>query len=89
MAARRAYEVRLHPQAIIAYRRLRGPIADRISKAIDALAGDPRPKRAVELAGRGDFRIRVGDYRIVCAVGGSRRLVIVVRIAHPRDVYRP
>jgi mRNA interferase RelE/StbE len=56
--------------------------------AIDGLATNPRPPGAAKLAGRDDFRIRVGDYRIVYAVDDRERLVIVARIAHRRDVYR-
>ena len=41
----------------------------------------------MKLAGRDDYRIRVGDYRIVYAVDDTARLVIVGRIAHRRDVY--
>jgi len=82
------YEVRLHPEAVRAFRRLRGPVRDRIEAAIDGLAADPRPPRATKLAGRDDFRIRVGDYRIVYAVDDAERLVLVARIAHRREVYR-
>ena len=42
----------------------------------------------MKLAGRDDFRIRVGDYRIVYAVDDRNRQVIVARIAHRREVYR-
>lgn len=42
----------------------------------------------MKLAGRGDFRIRVGDYRIVYAVDDAKDLVLIARIAHRRDVYR-
>jgi mRNA interferase RelE/StbE len=42
----------------------------------------------VKLAGRDDFRIRVGDYRIVYAVDEGEELVLIARIAHRRDVYR-
>jgi len=42
----------------------------------------------VKLAGRDDFRIRVGDYRIVYAVYDTEALVLIARIAHRRDVYR-
>jgi mRNA interferase RelE/StbE len=52
------------------------------------LAHDPRPPGAVKLAGRDDYRIRIGDHRIVFAVDEEVRLVIVARIAHRRDVYR-
>lgn len=61
---------------------------ERIGAAIDALAVEPRPPGVVRLAGRDDFRIRVGDYRIVYAVDNAARLVLVARIAHRRDVYR-
>ena len=82
------YEVRLHPEAARAFRRLRGTVRDRIENAIDGLATDPRPRGAAKLAGRDDFRIRVGDYRIVYAVDDAERLVLVARIAHRREVYR-
>jgi mRNA interferase RelE/StbE len=71
-----------------AYRRLHGSTRDRVREAIDALAGNPRPHGAVKLAGRDDYRIRVGDQRIVYAVDDAERLVIVARIAHRREVYR-
>lgn len=61
---------------------------ERVRAAIDALADEPRPRGAVKLAGRDDFRTRVGDYRIVYAVDGPERLVLVARIAHRRVVYR-
>ena len=82
------YEIRLHPEAARAFRRLQGPLRDRIASAIEALASDPRPHGAVRLAGRDDFRVRVGDYRIVYAAVDEERAVIVARIAHRRDVYR-
>jgi mRNA interferase RelE/StbE len=44
--------------------------------------------RLLPLAGRDDFRIRVGDYRIVFAVDDEEKLVLVARIAHRREVYR-
>jgi mRNA interferase RelE/StbE len=72
----------------MAYRRLRGSVADRVAAAIDDLAINPRPAGSVKLAGRDDFRIRVGDYRIVYAVDDADDLVLIARIAHRRDAYR-
>jgi mRNA interferase RelE/StbE len=80
--------VRLHPEGARAYRRLHGRIRDRIQAAIDGLAHNPRPSGVMKLAGRDDYRVRVGDYRIVYAVDDDDRLVIVARIAHRREVYR-
>ena len=80
--------MRLHPEAARGYRRLHGKLQERITAVIDGLVHDPRPPGAVKLAGRDDYRIRVGDYRIVYAVDDGELLVIVARIAHRRDVYR-
>ncbi|MBA3433177.1 MAG: type II toxin-antitoxin system RelE/ParE family toxin [Actinobacteria bacterium] len=80
--------MRLHREAAHAYRRLQGPLRERIRVAIDELALDPRPPGAARLVGRDDYRVRVGDYRIVYAVDDAARIVIVARIAHRREVYR-
>ncbi|MEK7411986.1 MAG: type II toxin-antitoxin system RelE/ParE family toxin [Planctomycetota bacterium] len=57
--------------------------------AIDALAHNPRPPGAKKLVGgAGEWCIRVGDYRIVYEVHGGRLVVLVVRVAHRREVYR-
>jgi mRNA interferase RelE/StbE len=61
---------------------------ERITEAIDALARDPRPRGVTKLAGRDDYRIRVGNHRIVYAVDDAQRLVVVARIAHRREAYR-
>jgi mRNA interferase RelE/StbE len=42
----------------------------------------------MKLAGRDDFRIRIGDYRIVYAVIDEERLVVIARVAHRREAYR-
>ena len=83
-----AYEIRLHPAAVRAYRRLQGPLRDRVRDAIDGLSLDPRPPGVSRLAGRDDYRIRVGDHRVVYAIDDAERVVIVARIAHRREVYR-
>lgn len=82
------YEIRLHPQAARAFQRLQKPIRTRVAVAIDALADDPRPTGTTKLAGRNDYRVRVGDYRVVYAVDDDERLVLIGRIAHRRDIYR-
>lgn len=71
---------------VYAAARLQGRLREWIENAIDGFAADPRPPGAVKLAGRDDFRIRVGDYRIVYAVDDSEQLVLVARIGHRREV---
>jgi mRNA interferase RelE/StbE len=78
----------MHRDAVRAYRRLHGPLRDRIRAAVEGLGSNPRPIGAVKLAGRDDFRIRVGDYRIVYAIDDDDRIVLIARVAHRREVYR-
>ena len=61
----------------------------RIVGAIELLSVDPRPPGAKMLRGgeQGRWRVRVGDHRIVYAIEDDRLLVLVLRVAHRRDVY--
>lgn len=60
----------------------------RIDKRILALVNDPRPKGCKKLKGYQDqWRIRIGDYRVIYIIDDSTRIVTVTRIAHRREVY--
>jgi mRNA interferase RelE/StbE len=61
----------------------------RIDNCIMALAEKPRPPRSAKLKGEADlWRVRVGDYRIIYQIEDDRLLVVVIRVAHRREVYR-
>jgi len=61
----------------------------RIAEAIDGLALDPRPPGVKKLGGGGGaYRIRVGDYRIIYQVRDNVLVVVIVRLAHRKDVYQ-
>ena len=84
-----AWRVALTPAAAKALAACDKPIRVRLAAAIDALANDPHPHGAIKLAGgAGEWRIRVGEYRIVYEMRGRELLVLVVRVAHRREVYR-
>lgn len=56
--------------------------ARRIKVAIVALALDPRPEGEVQLvAGDGEMRVRVGNYRIVYDIDDGELIILVLRIA--------
>jgi mRNA interferase RelE/StbE len=57
---------------------------------IVSLAEEPRPPGPEKLAGHEDrFRVRQGKYRIVCSKDDRTREVVIVKVGHHRDVYRP
>lgn len=61
----------------------------RVIGAIELLAVDPRPPGVKMLRGgeQGRWRARVGDYRIVYTIQDNRLIVLVLRVAHRREVY--
>ena len=84
-----AYAVEFSPSAAREFRKLAPEVRRRLSPHIDSLAQDPRRSGAKKLKGREDlWRIRVGDYRIVYEIRDRTLVVLVVRVAHRRDIYR-
>jgi mRNA interferase RelE/StbE len=61
----------------------------RVSAAIDQLAQEPRPPSSIKLAGLGMYRIRVGDYCVIYDVDDPAQAIIILRIRHRREAYRP
>ena len=53
--------------------------------AIELLADNPRPPAATQLVGgQGEWRVRVGDYRIVYEIRETELIVLVLRLGHRR-----
>jgi mRNA interferase RelE/StbE len=70
----------------------------RVSRAIDDLADNPRPRGARRMRGTGeeDWRLRIGDYRVIYRIEephpqGVERdrdgLVTVLAVGHRQSVY--
>ena len=60
----------------------------RIIKRIRSLSDEPRPSGAKKLSGEEKYRIRQGNYRILYQIYDEIITIVVVRVAHRRDVYR-
>ena len=85
----RRYRIELKPSAAKALARLPVERQKRIVRAVETLAGDPRPHGVVKMAGDDNlWRVRVGDFRIVYEIHDEVLLVLVLRIGHRGDVYR-
>lgn len=56
---------------------------------IKALANDPRHRGARKLLGsKNDWRIRVGNYRIIYEISDQTKEIRVMKIRHRREAYR-
>jgi mRNA interferase RelE/StbE len=83
------YRVLLERTAEKDLSRLSSEMHDRVIAAIQALATNPRPPGCRKLAGsKHDWRIRVGDCRVVYEIADEIRVVRVNRVRHRREVYR-
>lgn len=60
----------------------------RVIAAVQALGAEPRPQGCQKMTDREEYRIRVGDYRVMYTIDDRARVVIIYRAAHRRDVYR-
>ena len=83
------YEILLERRAERDLRQLSAEMFQRVVAAIQSLANDPRPSGCKKLTGsKNDWRIRVGDYRVLYEIGDRVKVVRVMRVRHRRDVYR-
>ena len=83
------YRIEIAPAARRQLRKLDPVARRRIQAAIDLLAEDPRPpaaKRLIDFAG--EWRVRVGDYRIVYDIFDGELVVLVLTAGHRREIYK-
>jgi mRNA interferase RelE/StbE len=82
------YRVELKPVALKELDKLPDSLVARVYPRLEELAKNPRPAGCKKLKG-GDheWRIRIGDYRVVYVIDDKHRLISVTRIRHRREVY--
>ena len=83
------YEVYLERAAERDLKRLSAEDFHGVIPHIKALTKNPRPSGCRKITGsKSDWRIRVGDYRILYEIDEKSKAVRVMRVRHRRDVYR-
>jgi mRNA interferase RelE/StbE len=84
-----AYAIQCKPAALRQLEKLSRDLQKRIASKIQALRNDPFPSGCKKLFGESDnWRVRVGDYRVIYQVHRGVLLILVINIGHRRDVYR-
>ena len=83
------YEVHLERAVENDLKRLPTTTFHQIILQIKALAENPRPSGCRKLTGsKNDWRIRIGDYRVLYEIDEKARAVRIMRVRHRREVYR-
>ncbi len=83
-----SYSVRIKSSAAKELAHLPHDVRERLVEAIDRLGERPLAGALLKGGLRGLRRLRVGHYRIVYEVLDDKLTVLVIRIAHRREVYR-
>ncbi|MGH8363059.1 MAG: type II toxin-antitoxin system RelE family toxin [Gammaproteobacteria bacterium] len=84
-----AYSISLRPAANRDLKALPHQVKERIEIAIDQLMEQPRPPRVKKLVGYdNEWRLRIGDYRVLYIIDDSMQRITIARVAHRREAYR-
>jgi len=83
------YEVYLERSAENDLKRLPASTFQHILPQIKSLAKNPRPHGCHKITGsKSDWRIRIGDYRVIYEIEEETKAVRIMRVRHRREVYR-
>lgn len=82
------YLLQIKQSALKEIERLPKPERQRVIAAIDQLAENPHVGKLLKGDYSGLRRIRVGDYRVIYEINEGMVLVLVLRVAHRKQVYR-
>ena len=88
MSKGRRYTVLIKRSAEKEMDRLPAAAFRQMAEAILKLEREPRTKGSKKLRGAQDYRLRVGQYRILYSIDDDARVVEVIAVGHRRDVYR-
>ena len=91
-----AYDIRINDRVIKEMASLEAKVFRQLCMRIFYLSENPRPHDSEQLKGYQDpkvpgrkgFRVDQGEYRILYTIDEQRKVVIVFRVSHRREVYR-
>ncbi len=64
-------------------------ISRQLTKKIKSLGQNPHPPKSKKLEGEDDlYRVTSGWYRIIYTIKDKQLIVLVLRVAHRKEVYR-
>jgi mRNA interferase RelE/StbE len=82
------YEVEINPSARKSLAKIPKKDRLRIEGVIELLQSNPYPPSSIKLTERSEYRVRVGNYRVIYDFVKGRLVILVLTIGHRKDVYR-
>lgn len=64
------------------------PLAKNITKHLISLGMNPFSANSKKLQGQGNWRLRIGSFRVIYSVDTKRKEISILRIADRKTIYR-
>jgi mRNA interferase RelE/StbE len=68
-------------------RKLDRQLAKRIFRKVSELNEDPF-LHVTKLVGSPNYRLRIGDYRVILDIQGNCLVILVLRVGHRKNIYK-
>ena len=81
------FEVEYSEESLFQLRGLDISVAKRIIRKIESARNDPH-RYFVRLVGRAEYKLCVGDYRIIADIEENKRVIIIRSLGHRRNIYK-
>ena len=81
------FEVEYSEESLFQLRGLDVSVSKRIIRKIESARSDPH-RFFVRLVGRTEYKLRVGDYRVIVDIDENRRVIVVRSLGHRKNVYK-
>ncbi len=83
------YDLLIERRAEKDMKKLNQPLFAQIAAKIKGLADNPHPQDSKKIKGsQNDWRLRVGDYRVLYEIDNKAGAIKIMRVKHRRDAYR-
>jgi mRNA interferase RelE/StbE len=82
------WRVEITPPARRDLRRVDPPVRRRVLAALDHLVADPPTGDVIKLQGREEWRLRVGDWRVLVRLDRDQFAIFVLRVLPRGRAYR-
>lgn len=79
------YNIEWKEHALQNLEKLENSISRRIIKKVEELSENPFSRDIKRLKGREDFRLRVGDYRIIFLI--EKNIIQILKVGHRKNIY--
>lgn len=81
-----AYSLEYSAEAVLQLEKIDRTIAKRILKKIDTAINNPH-NFFKQLTGRPEYKLRVGDYRVIADIDEPAKRILIRTVGHRKNIY--